>query len=259
MFTEKMNREHRRLEKEIASLQAELSSFPEGKLICCSNGNYTKWYRSDGHKSTYLSKNNLDLARQLAVKKYLEAKLEELHSQKDAIAAYLCHRSKKSILAENLLSEDSPYSQLLSSYFRPQDPELKQWMTQPYQQNPAYPEHLIHKTSAGFYVRSKSEALIAMLLHTNRIPFRYECALSLGETTLYPDFTIRHPETGEFFYWEHFGMMDQPAYAKHAFAKLELFTSNGILPSVHLLTTFETMEQPLDLQVAEGLIKMYFL
>ena len=79
----------------------------------------------------------------------------------------------------------------------------------PYEKNPKYPEHLIHKTVSGIYVRSKSESMIALQLYTEKIPFRYECALQLGETTLYPDFTILHPKTGEIFYWEHFGMMDE--------------------------------------------------
>ena len=35
------------------------------------------------------------------------------------------------------------------------------------------------------------------------IPFRYECALTLGNTTVYPDFTIMHPNTGELIYREH--------------------------------------------------------
>ena len=58
--------------------------------------------------------------------------------------------------------------------------------------------------------------MIAMLLHLNAIPYRYECALSLGGVTLFPDFTIRHPGTGALYYWEHFGLMDDPAYAKNA-------------------------------------------
>lgn len=56
-----------------------------------------------------------------------------------------------------------------------------------------YPERLIHKTSAGIDVRSKSEAMIVQVLHSHKIPFRYECALHIGSITLYPDFTIRIP------------------------------------------------------------------
>ena len=131
-------------------------------------------------------------------------------------------------------------------------------MNQPFDSNPLYPEQCIHKTRAGIFVRSKSESLITMLLHINKIPFRYECALTFEDVTIYPDFTIRHPQTGEYFYWEHFGLMDNPGYCKNALSKLQLYISNGILPSVHLITTYETLEHPLDAEIIENLIHFYF-
>ena len=71
-------------------------------------------------------------------------------------------------------------------------------------------------------MRSKSEAMIAMNLYVQKIPYRYECELKLGSITLFPDFTIRHPETGEIFYWEHFGMMDKSEYVKNASDKISM-------------------------------------
>jgi len=59
-----------------------------------------------------------------------------------------------------------------------------------------------------------------MILYADNIPFRYECALQLDNITIYPDFTIRHPQTGETIYWEHFGRMDKDDYSKNAFSKL---------------------------------------
>lgn len=132
-------------------------------------------------------------------------------------------------------------------------------MTSPYEHNTKYKEQLIHKTSSGNLVRSKSEAMIDMFLYMNRIPFRYECALQLGDTTLYPDFTIRHPQTGELYYWEHFGRMDDPFYYKNVFSKLHLYTSHGIIPSIHLITTYETKENPLSSEIIEKIIEHYFI
>ena len=189
----------------------------------------------------------------------LQARLKELLQEQRAIDFYLRHHNSDAGYAEHLLSENSLYSELLSPYFTPESQELQKWMAQPYESNPAYPEQRIHKTRAGIFVRSKSEALIAMLLYMNKIPFRYECALSLGNVAVFPDFTIRHPHTGQFFYWEHFGMMDSSVYAKNAFSKLQLYTEHGIVPSIQLLTTYETKEHPLDSAAAENLIKSYFL
>lgn len=111
---------------------------------------------------------------------------------------------------------------------------------------------------SGNLVRSKSEALIDMALYIHKIPFRYECALNLGGITLYPDFTLRHPQTGEFFYWEHFGLMDDESYSQNTCSKLQLYTSCDIIPGVHLITTYETKEFPLSTKTIEKTIDYYF-
>jgi len=132
-------------------------------------------------------------------------------------------------------------------------------MTSSFATNPLYPEQLVHKTISGNQVRSKSEALIDMSLYIHRIPFRYECALLLDELTIYPDFTIRHPKTGEYYYWEHFGLMDDESYCKNACSKLHLYSSHGIIPSIHLITTYETKDNPLTTEIIEKTIMHYFL
>lgn len=150
-------------------------------------------------------------------------------------------------------------SRFFAPYFTPLSPELAQWAAAPYDQNPLFPEQRIHKCASGHLVRSKSEAIIDMVLYTNQVPFRYECALTLGKTVIYPDFTIRDPSSGKTYYWEHFGMMDQPSYAARTFSKLQLYTSFQIIPSIQLITTYETQEHPLNTETAEALVRQYFL
>lgn len=158
-----------------------------------------------------------------------------------------------------MLSEQSIYKNLLISHFQPKSEELRNWTNEPYEHNPKHPDGLIHKTFSGIYVRSKSEVLIDSVLYSNNIPFRYECALKLGNTTIFPDFTIRHPETGKFYYWEHFGMMDEPEYYKKVYSKLYLYNSYGIIPSIQLITTYETSENPLDIDDITDIVTRYFL
>ena len=105
-----------------------------------------------------------------------------------AIDFYLRHHNSSK--AEDLLVNKPGYQELLSSYFKPQSQEINDWLNAPFEQNPKYPGNKIHKTSSGNLVRSKSEALIDMILYTNKIPFRYECALRVGDYTIYPDYTI---------------------------------------------------------------------
>ena len=101
--------------------------------------------------------------------------------------------------------------------------------------------------------------LICMLLQEYEIPFRYECELQLGEKIIYPDFTIMHPRNGKIYYYEHFGMMDDVGYCQNACAKIQLYATNGIIPSVQLITSFETRAHPLLPGTVEGIIKQYFL
>ena len=98
-----------------------------------------------------------------------------------------------------------------------------------------------------------------MFLYRNSIPFRYECALQLGDITFYPDFTIRHPKTGEIYYWEHFGKMDHLEYSKNTFSKMQIYTQYGIVPSVHLIVAYETKNFPLSYEMIEKIIEYYFL
>lgn len=252
-------KEKERLQNQIQDLQKQISALPEGKLICCHNQNRYKWFQSDGHTKKYIPKSNRFLAEQLAFKKYLTLQLEEQSKKLETLELYLAKNSDNPNAAGKLLSEPSGYSELLTSWFAPSRPDLSSWMTAAFEHNPNYPEQLIHKTASGNLVRSKSEAMIDLFLHTHRIPFRYECALQLNEITLYPDFTIRHPKTGEYYYWEHFGRMDDFAYSKNAISKLQLYNSHGIIPSIHLITTYETKDYPLSSEVIDKLIDYYFL
>lgn len=256
MFTvyERILSEQKRLDKQIDFLQQQLKNSPAGKLVCTRNANRYKWYQSDGKTSSYIPKKE----RQLAVKKYLSLLLEDALHEKKALEYYLRHHVEGQSKAEQMLTELPEYQELLSSYFKPKNQELLDWMNSPYEHNIKYPEQLTHRASSGHYVRSKSELLIDMALCVNKIPFRYECTLTLGENTIYPDFTIRHPETGETYYWEHFGKMDDPVYCRNTCSKLSLYTSHGIIPSIQLITTYETKEHPLGTEEIEDVIQRYF-
>lgn len=257
MFFNQLSKISHSLDKQIEALQKKLRSCPEGHLICCHDKKHCKWYWSDGHSRKYLPRTNRDLAEQLAIKKYNSYLLDELLQKKKAVDSYLHHYPTKN-KSEHLLTLPG-YAELLSPYFLPLSEELSQWATESYDQNQRHPEHLIHKTLSGHYVRSKSEAMIDSLLYTNRIPFRYECALVLDGIPVYPDFTIRHPQTGQAYYWEHFGLMDDPAYCRRTTSKLQLYISHEIIPSIHLITTYETQQHPLTVDMIQKIIDHYFL
>ena len=244
--------------RQIDDIKKQLKKMPKGKLISTHVGPYSKWYQSDGHTKQYIKKKDRPLAEQLAAKKYLTQLLEDLSREKIAIDSYLEQHLNYEPKAEKMLAESSEVQELLSSYFIPLSEELDNWETSPYERNLKHPEHLKHKIGKEEYVRSKSEAMIAKILRVNKIPFRYECAITINGVTLYPDFTIRHPKTGQVYYWEHFGLADDMSYVKSMNYKLELYISNNIIPTVNLITTYESKEHPLDFEMVEMLVDFYF-
>ena len=253
-----MLEERRRLEEQIKSIDLELKKLPCKNIFCTRNGKHFKWYETDGKTSKYIPKSERIYAEKLAGKKYLSLLREDLQQEISAIDFYLRHHNPVGKKAEQLLTSNPAYAELLAPYFKPISQELHEWMNSPYEHNVLHPEKLVYKTSAGVCVRSKSEALIVMILYLKKIPFRYEALLQLGDTSYYPDFTIKHPETGEIYYWEHFGMMDIPEYARSAFSKMQIYANHGIIPGINFITTFETREHPLELEMLERIVDYYF-
>ena len=106
---------------------------------------------------------------------------------------------------------------------------------------------LIHRTSTGLAVRSKSELIIADALAAAGIAFEYERPLTLGGGTRYPDFTIDDEISGRTIYWEHLGMLEREDYRKSWNAKLAWYRAQGVLPATEgngsngtLVTTTES-------------------
>ena len=90
---------------------------------------------------------------------------------------------------------------------------------------------LIHRTRNGQAVRSKSEVIIADLLHSKQIDYQYEQPLDMPDRTRrLPDFTITDDTTGTSYYWEHLGMLQRPSYRRQWQRKLAWYKSHGILP-----------------------------
>jgi len=75
-----------------------------------------------------------------------------------------------------------------------------------------YEEYKVISTLEDYFVRSKSEALIANTLHLTELDFSYEKPLFAPDGTMYlPDFTVTFQ--GNDYYWEHWGLLDKERYA----------------------------------------------
>lgn len=93
-------------------------------------------------------------------------------------------------------------------------------------------EKLIHNTTRGELVRSKSEVIIANLLDARDIDYEYEQQLIIDGVlqNKFPDFTIEDDDTGVTYVWEHLGMLGDHDYERRWIEKERWYRENGILP-----------------------------
>lgn len=123
-------------------------------------------------------------------------------------------------------------------------------------------EGLVHRTSTGIAVRSKSELYIYdALCHAGYRP-EYEKPLTLNGSTRYPDFTIEDEISGRNVYWEHLGLLERENYRSSWKAKLEWYRKGGIFPAEEgggpngtLVTTTESSKEGFDSTKVHKLIR----
>lgn len=241
-----------RLEEMLGQYEKDLKEFPEGTLVLYNNG--AKWYQQtkadDGKfNRKYISRKEFAFASKLAEKAFLEDSIRDIKNEITAINAYL--RVRKTCKLEKIISPNSPYLQFLKQKYK--------WISdEEYETNPAHPEALIVKAPKGQFVRSKSEAIIAHALYEHNLQYKYECAQTIGDYTIYPDFTILHPTTRKTYIWEHFGLADSPSYQNTMCNKIRSYLSCNYVPGHNLILTYETSSSPLDISYIHSLIGFYF-
>lgn len=125
-------------------------------------------------------------------------------------------------------------------------------------------DKLIHRSTRGDLVSSKSELVICELLFeaekTLGIRYFFERVL-IGENgrQRWPDFSIED-RSGDTWYWEHCGMLDQPDYVQRWKTKLDFYAANKIErwsetnPKGRLIVTEDGPKKGLDSMVIRQLI-----
>jgi hypothetical protein len=123
-----------------------------------------------------------------------------------------------------------------------------------------YEASLIHKTLKGELVRSKSEVIIANMLHEAGIAYEYEKELNLGEDGVkIPDFTIDDAESGVLFYWEHCGMMSDSHYRKRWEEKKAVYEKHSIIENDNLIVSCDDVNGSIDSMAIKSLIEKFLL
>ncbi|MGP8281613.1 MAG: AAA family ATPase, partial [Desulfomonilaceae bacterium] len=134
----------------------------------------------------------------------------------------ILHQGKRSDLIKYSSTYYSETARRLTNLF--QDPQMVPVSDRFFENG------LIHRTAKGEAVRSKSEVVIANSLFSKQINYLYEQRLDGHDGSCrFPDFTIKEDESGQVFYWEHLGMLNDSAYEKRWKQKLQWYKSQNIL------------------------------
>lgn len=126
-------------------------------------------------------------------------------------------------------------------------------------------DKLIHRSARGDLVSSKSEVVIADALYDAEkefgIRYFFERALIAPDgSTRWPDFSIED-RSGQTWYWEHCGMLDQPDYIARWKCKLDWYTKHEIgrwsdaRPAGRLIVTDDGPAKGLDSSGIRDLIR----
>ena len=248
----------RELEEVSGRLAKSIAAAPPGRLRISHSKGRIQYYRTglpelcgDG---IYLSQEFEDLPQQLAQKSYEERMLKSVEEELKAWRAL--RRLLPRLKYEDVYDALSEERRLLVTPIHMTEADLRrEWEAVKYEPGYYKQDAPIFITDRGERVRSKSEMLIANLLNRLNIPYRYEYPVAINykgkERIFRPDFLILDAPNRREIFFEHFGMMDEPEYAKQAFQKMKIYEENGLYEGSGMYYSFESLHSPLDTQFFE--------
>jgi len=242
----------------------ELRGLPNGNLMVTKNDGRSVIYRvtyvKGKRKRKSITKDS-DMICQMLRREYLEEEVEALKHNKELLLSVMGKMSTVDSTARmRSLMERYPWmsdEQLKAAITAP-DAGDDSWNSTPLNMNFFNEGSLRHVTSWGLRVRSKSEALIAEMFHKYDICFKYESALDVDGTNVYPDFKIRRAD-GKIIWWEHRGLMNNREYSMRQHQKDIIYEENGIVPWDNFVVSYDNLEGDINLKIVEGLIKTWLI
>ncbi len=238
----------------------KLSHVPDiGINVHISNGHYQyRLVNKDSGEKQYVKNRDIPLIRKYAQKAYETKMHMELLALKHSLEVFLKHYDVRK-LNEIYDRMANGKKALIEPMIESDESFIERWMDESYEEMPFY-DNTEFFSAGGIRVRSKSELIIANTLEQCGIPYKYEKPLTLkGFGQVRPDFTCLHVKAREEVIWEHFGMMDNPAYANKNVAKLSLYHQNGFYVGKNLITSFETSQNPISSRLVGSMIEQYLI
>lgn len=245
------------LEQIITQKLKEISQAPKGRLRVSTNKGTYQYYKiieNADTLGTYITKNNIHEAEQLAKADYNKKILPQLQKELAKINELISNTRDPQQHYENL---HIGRKKLFSPVTLSNKDFAAKWLSIEYNHKSFDSAAPILQTSTGQRVRSKSEVMIADTLTRLDIPYRYEFPIRFKNYTVHPDFYCLNLRTRQEFIWEHFGIMDDPEYAQNAVSKIQDYQKHGYFSGKNLIATFETKNTPISTKQIEQIAREY--
>ena len=240
------------------TIKRRIDTYQKGNLKIKRVKNKTYYCIADENsgKQRYINVNNIKEAQNIAQRDYDLKYLKHAESEIKDIEGLLA--KKYSDRAKSCYSGINEGRKKLIQPFEMSDEDyIRKWLAMPYQ-----PKEFTENDTTEYYtdrgerVRSKSEIIIANMLKTLNIPYKYECPLKIGNILLYPDFTILDVKGRRERYLEHFGMMGDLDYVNNMMLKISTYEQNSIFIGDKLICTFESSKRPLNISTLKNKLSM---
>lgn len=243
----------------ISLLNHRLENVPEGRLKIETPSGSPQYYHCVGDKKIYLKVSQKELAEALAQKAYDQKCLRVLENWKKHVEQIDQWSAEQTLLG--VYEAMSPERRVLvEPLVLPVEEMARRWAAEPYEPKEFRPGDPEHYAKNGLRVRSKSERDAVDEMLDFALYFKYECPLFLkGLGLIHPDFMVMNKRTGQIWIWEHFGKVDDRAYAQAMVKRIEAYHYNGYFEGKNLIYTMESYQQPFNRKEARRIIQQYLL
>ena len=257
------------LQSLISAKEKALKKAPAGRLRLSRRKNQIQWFhvaKGTTSHGKYIPVQEIGRAKALAQKEYDQKALPELRRWLSLIDSFLNRFHLQNL--ENLYAcMHEGRQKLVTPVYESDETYIARWLAGAYVGKKIEDDVPEIRTLRGERVRSKSEAMIADTLYRLKVPYKYECPLTIrhkkgasrNTMTIYPDFTCLNVRLRQEFVWEHFGMMDDADYSSQVAWKVTCFEGNGYFLGKNLIVSMESSEIPLDATRIEKIAMQYLL
>lgn len=241
-------------------LSARKADMPKGTLHILECGSRKpQYYQYLGKgKRTYISAKDTEKIKRLAQKSYDQDMRKILEEREQTLRK--CLAGLGSRIEDYYEKMPESRRKLVSPIIPSENQYIDEWyLAHPGQQNP-FPISNPIITDREETVRSKSEKILADMFNRYQVPYVYEPRIVFANSkVIYPDFITLNCRLRKTIVWEHFGMMGDNVYVGKNLARINMYETNGYWPGDNLIFSIESDEQPLNVKLAEKMIRKYLV